>query len=227
MKMFKVSAPLVVAALLTGATAAAQSQDKDKPTPLTGREITGVFDASDRRELDDSYSAGPGELVIALDVDGGPKRLANATAKVDIYDTDFNRLAGFYAQSGFNGESERKVGRYTLDQRVQTVMRITFEYGPGSYKLRLSGTAMDAAASPGKSTSSGPATGTAASSGKSTSGGPPTDAAPISGTTPNSGKSTTGAGGLQLPKQGMLTVKMKDGSTHTINLADVATAEVR
>jgi hypothetical protein len=168
--------------------AAAQSRDKDKPTPVTSNAVSGSSRKEDRRELYYSFTAGPGELVVTLDVEGLSGRVdRESLVRLTFYDQDSHEVGKFDRQSGLNGESKRQVERYSLPKETPLVMRVTFENGASKYKVGLSGN--------------------------------------VSVEQPTSPSVTSGEV-LQLPRTGVLTIKMRDGSVRTINLTDVQDARV-
>ena len=168
--------------------AAAQSKDKNKPTPMTSSQVSGSSRKDDRRELYYSFTAGPGDLVVTLDVQGLSGRVDSLSlVRLTFYDQDFQEVGKFDRQSGLNGENKRQVEKFNLSKETPLVMRVTFEAGASKYKVSLSG---------------------AASTGK------PAEPA------------VTSSEALRLPKSGVLTIKMRDGSVRTIDLADIQDATV-
>lgn len=168
--------------------AAAQSRDKDKPTPITSSEVSGASKKEDHRELYYSLTAGPGELVVTLDVEGLSGRVdRESLVRLTFYDPDSHEVGKFDRQSGLNGESKRRVERYSFPKETPLVMRVTFENGASKYKVGFGG-----------------------------------DVSVEQTTNPP----VTSGQVLQLPKTGVLTIKMRDGSVHTINLTDVQDARV-
>ena len=168
--------------------APAQSKDKNTPTPMTSNQVSGASRKEDRRELYYSFTAGPGELVVTLDVQGLSGRVDSLSlVRLTFYDQDFHEVGTIERQSGLNGENKRQVEKLNLSKETSLVMRLTFDAGASKYKVGLSG---------------------AISAGK------PADAA------------VTSSEVLRLPKAGVLTIKLRDGSVRTINLADVQDARI-
>ena len=170
--------------------AAPQSKDKDKPTPLTSAEVSGVSRKEDRRELYYSFTAGPGELVVTLDVEGLSGRSdRESLVRLTFLDQDSHEVGKFHRQSGLNGDNKRQVEKYNLTKQTSLVMRVTFEAGASKYKVGLSGD--------------------------------------VSLEQPDGPVDTSAPGELlKLPKTGVLTIKMRDGSVRTINLADIQDARI-
>ena len=168
--------------------AAPQSRDKDKPTPITSAQVSGVSRKEDSREFYYSFTAGPGGLVVTLDVEGLNGRVDSLSlVRLTFYDQDSREVGKFERQSGLNGESKRHVERYNFPNETPLVMRITFGNGASKYKVGLGGdVSIEKTANP-------PATSTEV---------------------------------LRLPKTGVLTIKMRDGSVRTVNLAEIQDARI-
>jgi len=168
--------------------ATAQSKDKDKPTPITSNQVSGVSKKQDTRELYYSFTAGPGELVVTLDVQGLSGRAdRESLVRLTFYDQEFHEVGNVERQSGLNGESKRHIEKYNFPKETPLVMRLTFETGASSYKVSLGGNVLvEQPANP-----------------------------PV-----------TPGEALRLPKAGVLTIKMRDGSIRTINLAEVQDARI-
>jgi len=169
--------------------AAAQSRDKDKPTPISSNEVSGTSRKDDRREFYYSFTAEPGELVVTLDVEGLSGRADSLSlVRLTFYDRDFQEVGKFDRQSGLTGERKRRVERLNFPKQTPLVMRVTFDAGASKYKVALAG---------------------------EVSAGQPANSPVTSGEV------------LQLPKAGVLTIKMRDGSVHTINLPDVQDSRIQ
>jgi len=179
---------VVLILLLFPLFATAQSKDKDKPTPITSNQVSGVSKKQDTRELYYSFTAGPGELVVTLDVQGLSGRAdRESLVRLTFYDQEFHEVGNFERQSGLNGESKRRIEKYNFPKETPLVMRLTFETGASSYKISLGGNVLvEQPANP-----------------------------PV-----------TPGEALRLPKTGVLTIKMRDGSIRTINLAEVQDARI-
>jgi hypothetical protein len=166
----------------------AQSRDKNKPTPMKSAQVSGVSGKQDNRELYYSFTAGPGDLVVTLVVEGLSGRAdRESLVRLTFYDQDFHEVGKFDRQSGLNGESKRHVEKYNFAKETPLVMRLTFETGASKYRISLGG-----------------------------------DIAVGKPSSPSSASNEV----FQLPKAGVLTVKMRDGSIHTINLPDVQDAKI-
>jgi hypothetical protein len=168
--------------------AAAQSKDKTKPTPMTSTQVSGASRKEDGRELYYSFTAGPGELVVTLDVQGLSGRVdAGSLVRLAFYDQEFHEVGEFDRQSGLNGENRSRVEKYNFPKQTPLVMRLTFESGSSIYKVSLGGSI-----SVGQTTN----------------------------------PRVTSSEVLRLPKAGVLTIKMRDGSVRTVNLAEIQDARI-
>lgn len=164
---------LILAVAAVG-TAGAQSNDRDNPTKLISPEISGFIDSkSAKSNYFYSFTAGPGEVMITLDVS---KVNSDASIRYEIFDEDAKSLI-YDDAVAFGSSEERKIKRFVLSRKVLLIMKISpghiwGERESGRFRLRLSG-AIDV-----------------------------------------SGASTPTC----LPKQGILRVKMRDGSIKEIDL---------
>lgn len=187
MKVLKATVVVLIVGLFP-MFAAAQSKDKDKPTPMTSTEVSGVSRKQDRRELYYSFTAGPGELAVTLDVEGLSGRSdRESLVRLTFYDQEFHEVGQIERQSGLNGEKKRHVERYNFPKPTPLVMRLTFETGASKYKVGLGGEVSVER--------------------------PPNPAVPSAET-------------LRLPKAGVLTIKMRDGSVQTIDLKEIQDAKI-
>jgi hypothetical protein len=128
---------LFIAVALSGSTAA-QSKDRDHPTPVKANEINGELDASGD-EYFYSFVAGPGELTIMVDV-----KSSTGQALLNFELLDRNAAAAIlcceYAQANEDGQSAREVKSVRLGKRQTVVLHVTIgKAGRGTYRVRLSG----------------------------------------------------------------------------------------
>ena len=136
-RLFGMSAVALIAFV---ASVAGQSQDRDRPTRLTSREISGTFDQRDRRDLFFSFRAGPGELVLTVDVQATTQKVElPATVRLELYGPLDHRLADVSSQSKANGASKPKVERLKLSGQIPLVMRLTLAGAPGRYSVKVDG----------------------------------------------------------------------------------------
>ena len=128
---------LFIAVALSG-SAAAQSKDRDHPTPVTANEINGELDASGD-EYFYSFSAGPGELTIMVDVKSST---GQALLNFELLDRNAANaiLCCEFAQANEDGQSAREVKSVKLGKRQTVVLHVTIgKAGRGTYRVRLSG----------------------------------------------------------------------------------------
>ena len=127
---------LFFAVALSG-SAAAQSKDRDHPTPVKSNEINGELDASGD-EYFYSFVAGPGELTIMVDV-----KSSTGQALLNFELLDKNAAASIlseFAQADGDGQSARSVKSVSLGKRQTLVLKVTVgQAGRGTYRVRLSG----------------------------------------------------------------------------------------
>ena len=128
---------LCLAVALSGLVAA-QSKDRDHPTPVKSSEITGELDASGD-EFFYSFLAGPGELTILVDV-----KSSTGQALLNFELLDSNAAAAIlcceFAQADGDGQSAREVKSVRLGKRQTVVLHVTVgKAGRGTYRVRLSG----------------------------------------------------------------------------------------
>ena len=138
--MKKTLLPILGLLLLIAATgsAFAQSTDRDHPTPLRSNEITGDL-KGEEVEYFYSFTAGPGELTITVDVKSSGGTTGTA---FELLDGDANKvlICCEGAQAGTDGESGRDIVSIKLAKRQTVVLHLTpFKYGTGAYRVRISG----------------------------------------------------------------------------------------
>lgn len=130
---------MAVAALLllivaTGSVAA-QSTDRDAPTPLTTSDLKADFSDTDP-EYFYSFTAGPGEVVFTLDVRGTGG--GGGVPYIFLFNKDGKEIDSFNQIVG-GGSSEKLVKRMSFAKRQTVIMRVGKHIGKGSYRLRSSG----------------------------------------------------------------------------------------
>ena len=132
---------LFIVVALSG-SAAAQSKDRDHPTRVTSNEINGELDASGD-EYFYSFTAGPGELTLTVDVKSSTDQallnfeLLDSRAAAAIICCEF-------AQADGDGQSARVIKSVKLGKRQTVVLHVTVgKAGRGTYRVRLSGAVAD------------------------------------------------------------------------------------
>lgn len=128
---------LLITVALSG-SAAAQSTDRDHPTPLRSAEITGDLDGSGS-EYFYSFIAGPGELTITVDV-----KSSTGQGLLNFELLDKNAATAIlcceYAQADGDGLSGRDMKSVKLANQQPVVLHVIGgKAGKGTYRIRLSG----------------------------------------------------------------------------------------
>lgn len=130
---------MAVAALLLLASAAgssaAQSTDRDRPTPLKSYELAADF-SQDDPEYFYTFTAGPGEVIFTLDVKGASP--GGGVPYFHLFSADGRQLDSFDQFAG-RDSSEKLVKRVSFAKRQSVVLRVGKPLGSGSYRLRISG----------------------------------------------------------------------------------------
>ena len=133
---------LLFIAVASFGSAAAQSKDRDHPTPVKANEINGELDASGD-EYFYSFVAGPGELTIMVDVKSST---GQALLNFELLDRNAANaiLCCEFAQANGDGQSAREVKSVKLGKRQTVVLHVTIgQAGRGTYRVRLSGAVAD------------------------------------------------------------------------------------
>lgn len=128
---------LLLTATLSG-SAAAQSTDRDHPTPLRSAEVTGDLDGSGS-EYFYSFIAGPGEVTLMVDV-----KSSTGQGLLNFELLDKNAATAIlcceYVQADGDGQSARGVKSVKLANQQRVVLHVTGgKAGKGTYRIRLSG----------------------------------------------------------------------------------------
>jgi len=115
--------------------------DRDNPTPLTTNEVAGRGSA---RDLYYSFSAGPGEIKMWLEVTAD-----GAIVTVEMFDADANKLQFEDNKTSFSVANNYHT-RLNLEQKQQVLMRISHQNPNAlkSYRLKLDGAVSLEGASP-------------------------------------------------------------------------------
>ncbi|HET9530544.1 MAG TPA: hypothetical protein VFQ92_09345 [Blastocatellia bacterium] len=147
----QVSMAIAAVLLLIAASgsSAAQSTDRDNPTPLKTDELKADF-SQDDPEYFYSFIAGPGEVVFTLDVKGAPP--GGGVPYFHLFNTEGRQLDAFDKFAAGNS-SEKVVKRMSFAKKQPVILRIGKPIGSGSYRLRISGAiALDREAATGNQT---------------------------------------------------------------------------
>lgn len=135
---FEPLAWLLFLLLGVSSVAVAQSRDRDHPTPLRSNDIYGDLDSSGEESFY-SFTAGPGELTITVDVQS-----TDGTAVLEFELLDKNAAKAIicceFAQADSAGQSGRNVKSTKFGKQQTVVLHLTQgKGGRGTYRVRLSG----------------------------------------------------------------------------------------
>ncbi len=130
---------------LTG-SAAAQSNDPDKPTVMTTNEVKGRWPGGAGVAYYFGFEAGPGEVIVMFDFKVDDV-VQNVSAQVtDSFGRGLRNLDDKEGRSVFSWFTTpggiRFVGRYQIKKRQKLVAKIAIEGDentPGAYKVRVDG----------------------------------------------------------------------------------------
>jgi hypothetical protein len=128
---------LFIAVAVTG-PAAAQSTDRDYPTPVKSAEINGALDGSGS-EYFYSFPAGPGELTLTVDVKSSTGQ-ALLNFELLAKDAATALICCEFAQADGDGLSARVVKSLKLAKHQTVILHVTVgKAGTGTYRVRLAG----------------------------------------------------------------------------------------
>ena len=128
---------LLVLLAATG-SAFAQSTNRDHPTPFRSDEVKGEL-KGEEIEYFYSFTAGPGEVTITVDVKSSDGTTGTA---FELLDRDASKvlICCEGAQADSAGQSGREVASIKLGKRQTVILHLTpFKYGNGTYRVRISG----------------------------------------------------------------------------------------
>ena len=198
---------LAILALILATSASAQSSDRDNPTPISSGDITGIFiDHQKDNDKENFYSfiAGPGELTITFDV----KRRSQgdmASISFELLGRNGSSTALLCCEGAQSGEggTGREIASVKLAKRQTVILHLTnASVGGGSFHVRLSGAT--------------------SFSGGSTDGGGYNDNGDN-----GPGRGNRGGDPISVPANGILHIRMKNGTTQDIDLSRVSNISVR
>ena len=138
MKKSLLLAASLLVLMIAGGSAFAQSTDRDHPTPFRSDEIKGELNGEDV-EYFYSFTAGPGEATITLDVKSSDGTTGTA---FELLDSDANKvlICCEFAQADSTGTTGRAIKSIKLGKRQTVILHLTpFKYGTGTYRVRISG----------------------------------------------------------------------------------------
>ena len=203
MKRYYPVVALFAVILLMAATSFAQSTDRDNPTPLNSSEISGNMNDLNR-ETFYSFTAGPGEVTITLDVNA--QRDSQGLLNFDVLARNgATSLACCYFAQGNGGGTAREVATFKLTKRQTVILHTTNgPIGGGTFRFRVTGSATFGGGPVGDN-----------------DGGYRNDNS-------NYPRGNRGDGDpVEVPQSGTLHIRMKDGSTKDIDLSRIRNITVR
>ncbi len=188
-------------ALIFAASTFAQSTNRDNPTPLNSGEISGNMNDHDR-ETFYSFTAGPGEVTITVDVNA--TRDEQGLLNFDVLARNgATSLACCYYAQGNGGGTGRDVATFKLTKRQTVILHTTNgPIGGGTFRIRISG-----AASFG---------------GASMDGGGSKDV-----NDNDQSRGNRGGENVAVPASGTLHIRMKNGTTKDIDLSLIKSITIR
>ena len=124
----------LLALVFLSASAAAQSTDRDNPTPLASNDIRGNA-IGKKVEYYYTFLAGPGEVI--LTVDSGAKG-SFSQLEAQLFDLDAEKLAQVQ-NLPYPGETSRKVTRASFGAQQPVLLRIFLDRDAAQYLVRVSG----------------------------------------------------------------------------------------
>lgn len=125
-------------AIFAASAAVAQSGDRDRPTPINSNELRGVLN-SDGGEFFYSFTAGPGDLTITVEVKSSDGTLAMPFELLAANGADAV-LCCEYAQADATGETGRVVKTVRIRSRRTLILHLTEnKYGAGTFFVRFGG----------------------------------------------------------------------------------------
>lgn len=128
----------LLVAIAAASVAVAQSGNRDHPTPINSSELRGVLN-SDGGEFFYSFTAGPGDLTITVEVKSSEGTLAMPFELLAANAAD-TILCCEYAQADTTGATGRAVKTVNIKSRRTVILHLTEnKYGAGTFLVRLSG----------------------------------------------------------------------------------------
>ena len=128
----------LIMVFVASSSAAAQSANRDRPTPLVSSELSGELRGNGGESFY-SFTAGPGELTVTVDVKSSDGTLAMPFELLSANGADV-LLCCEYAQADATGGTGRAVKSVRLRQRQTVILHLTEnKYGAGTFRVRLSG----------------------------------------------------------------------------------------
>lgn len=181
--------------------ALAQSDDRDNPIPLRSNEITGNLNEHNEEHFY-SFIAGPGELMITVDVKAKSSDQGLLNFELLEKNAATSLICCEFAQ-GNDGGTGRDVKSVRLTKRQTVILHTTNgPIGGGTFRLRLSGA--------GLSDSNSAKTSENSQIGEN-----------------NRSERNSSSNRINIPTSGTLRIRMKDGSTKEIDLSLIREISVK
>lgn len=181
--------------LITSVTSAySQSRDKNNPTRLTSKEIAGVIGDNRGENYYYTFFAGPGEVTLTLSVESDRRRAYNLNGVLfELFNEDGRRIAFGQGLASKYHEAEPVVERVSFTRRQRVLLRINIveqNSGSGKYQLQLGG------------------------------------AVHVGDNVTEQSSNLDSEDVPCLPKSGRLTISMKDGSFHVLDISQINALEL-
>lgn len=204
MRSLKIAVAIAFVIVFSAGVSIAQYSSRDNPTALSSGEITGNMNDLNR-ETFYSFTAGPGEVTITLDVNA--KRDSQGLLNFDVLARNgATSLACCYFAQGNGGGTGREVATFNLPKRQTVILHTTNgPIGGGTFRIRVTG-----------ATSFGGSTVVDNDGGDRNERGDRND----DSTFPR-GNNGRGGDRVDVPSSGILRIRMKDGSVRDIDLSRV------
>lgn len=223
---------LITLLLFWVAPALAQSTDRDNPTLLSSNIIKGTG-VGKKVEYFYSFSAGPGDLTLTIDL----RAAAGATsAEIELFDAD-SKIFYFYPNA--TTQNEHAVKHVNVNGKQTLTMRVALDGSAGAYAIKLGGAVELAHPDTSQPTGAPMESGEMGQSPADQQGTPQPESAGGTFGGTSSGKQGKGnnlemginilqtvGSRFALPTSGTLHVVMKDGTTQDIDLSKVKSASI-
>lgn len=140
MNPFRALSRLVLVCLCCGLalSAAPRERPQDHPIPLASREVGEDVAAKESIEKYYRFTAGPGVLSLALDMQTDSGTMIDY--EVQVFDAKWNSLGRVFDVLG-NSATKRLVKDFKLKKAQVLILKITAKssWGTGNYRVRLDG----------------------------------------------------------------------------------------
>ena len=197
MKSSKIVVAVVFIIVFAVTAAMAQSSSRDNPRVLSSGDVTGTLNDHNQESFY-SFTAGPGEVTITLDVQARRNDIGNMSFELLARDGSTSLLCCYGAQ-GDSGGTGRDTASIKLPKRQTVVLYIkSGPVGGGTYHVRVTGAAMFGGQMAGAN-----------------------DSGNKNENSNFHGGSHSGGAAVDVPASGILHIRMKDGTVKDIDLSRV------